>query len=37
MSGQMGGPGALSATAGESPADKALQLEALLELVTFPV
>jgi len=29
-SGQMGAPGALSARAGESPADKALQLEALL-------
>ena len=30
MSGQMGAPGALSTTAGESPADMALQLEALL-------
>jgi hypothetical protein len=30
MSGDAGAPGALSAVAGESPADKALQLEALL-------
>ena len=30
MSAKTGAPGALSATAGESPADKALQLEALL-------